>query len=164
MAGFDLTPHLKDFARELSDMPETNWFSTSKNIKRLDVLQLSPQRYGNAFAKYVKNNTKGVEVLPISNQVFGFMSGYRNHPISGFFAGNYPVVVSSNHSSFFNLKPLSHDFYMAFLGIGSPQSDLRMFKQLAENSINYSTLTETEKAEAIKKWNSEWKEYIETFK
>lgn len=63
--------------------------------------------------------------------------------------------------SFWEASPLSHDFYMAFLGIVSRRSDLRTLKKLATNSIKYSSLNKQEKEIAFCKWQTKWDRFIE---
>lgn len=62
----------------------------------------------------VQDNHIGVKVCPISNQVLKLVEDYRNHPASILLAHNFPVVISSDDSSFWETTPRSHDFYMAF--------------------------------------------------
>lgn len=97
---------------------------------------------------------------PISNQILKLVDDYRNHPASVLLAQNVPVVISSDDPSFWETTPLSHDFYMAFLGIASRRSDLRVLKKFALNSILYSSLNETEKPEALAKWQTKWDAFI----
>lgn len=108
----------------------------------------------------VKARDIAIEVNPISNQVLKLVDDYRNHPAAIFFAQNVPLVVSSDDPSFWEVTPLTHDFYMAFLGIASSSSDLRTLKKLATNSIKYSSLNETEKSIAYEKWQTKWDAFI----
>lgn len=98
---------------------------------------------------------------PVSNQVLKLVTDYRNHPASIFLAQNIPIVISSDDPSFWEATPLSHDFYMAFLGIASRHSDLRTLKKFAMNSIQYSSLNETEKIDAFSKWEIKWDKFID---
>lgn len=66
------------------------------------------------------------------------------------------MVVSSDDPSFWRASPLSHDFFIAFLGIASSRQDLRMLKQLAQNSIEYSAMAEAERKQALKSWQHYW--------
>lgn len=102
-----------------------------------------------------------MEVNPISNQVLRLVSDTRNHPAAVFFSDNYPVVISSDDPSFWEAKPLSHDFFVAFLGIANSRQDLRFLKQLAMNSIQYSGMGEEEKAIAMKKWQLSWDRFVD---
>lgn len=108
----------------------------------------------------VKQNGIAIEINPISNQVLKLVDDQRNHPASAFMSQNLPLVVSSDDPSFWEVSPLTHDFYMAFLGIASTKSDIRTLKKLAKNSIKYSAMNEAEKAEAFVKWQQKWDAYI----
>lgn len=55
---------------------------------------------------------------------------------------------------------MSHDFYVAFTGIASAKQDLRLLKQLALNSIEYSAMNSEEKTVAKEKWNKAWDHQI----
>lgn len=109
----------------------------------------------------IKSNDIAVEVNPVSNQVLKLVDDYRNHPASVMLAQNIPVVISSDDPSFWEATPLSHDFYMAFLGIASRHSDLRVLKKFAMNSIQYSGLNEREKTDAFAKWEIKWDKFID---
>lgn len=109
----------------------------------------------------VKSNDIAVEVNPISNQVLKLIDDYRNHPASIFLAQNVSIVISSDDPSFWEVSPLTHDFYMAFLGIASQHSDLRTLKKFAINSIQYSSLNDNEKLDAFAKWQIKWDTFIE---
>lgn len=98
---------------------------------------------------------------PISNQVLKLVDDFRNHPASVFMSQNLPVVISSDDPSFWESTPLSHDFYMAFLGIASQHSDLRTLKKFAINSIEYSSLNASDKKKAFAKWQVKWDAFIE---
>lgn len=98
---------------------------------------------------------------PISNNVLRLVSDTRNHPAATLFSDNYPVVVSSDDPSFWEAKPLSHDFFVAFLGIANSRQDIRFLKQLAINSIKYSAMTDEEKDVAMDKWQVAWDQFVD---
>lgn len=102
-----------------------------------------------------------VEVNPISNQVLKLVTDLRNHPAATFFAQNMPLVISSDDPSFWEALPLSDDFYEAFMGIASARNDLRTLKKLAQNSIKYSALNAWEQMLAMRKWQTEWRAFVE---
>lgn len=112
--------------------------------------------------EFVKREGIAVEVNPISNQVLRLVSDTRNHPAAMLFSDNYPVVISCDDPSFWEAKPLSHDFYIAFLGIANSRQDLRLLKKLALNSIQYSAMTDEEKVLAVTKWQKAWNRFVET--
>lgn len=136
---------------------------------QIDAILMGSRRIGHGYAlakhpkiiDLVKSKDIAVEVNPISNQVLKLVDDYRNHPASVLLAQNVPVVISSDDPSFWEATPLSHDFYMAFLGIASRHSDLRVLKKFAINSILYSSLDGLEKVEALMKWQTKWDQFIE---
>lgn len=138
-------------------------------VIQIDAVLLGSRRIGHGYAltkhpkviELVKNNNIAVEVNPISNQVLKLVDDYRNHPASVFLAQNIPIVISSDDPSFWEVSPLSHDFYITFLGIASRHSDLRTLKKLAINSIQYSSLNDTEKIDAFSKWQIKWDKFID---
>ncbi|XP_034480482.1 adenosine deaminase 2 [Drosophila innubila] len=185
LAGFDLVGQedlgkpLSDFIDQLLEVPddidfyfhagETNWFGATVDENLVDALLLGTKRIGHGFGlvkhpvvlDMVKKLNVAIEVSPVSNQVLKLVSDFRNHPCSQFFADGYPVVISSDDPSFWKATPLSHDFYIAFLGIASQHSDLRLLKKLALNSINYSSLSADQKNEALAKWQVKWDEFLD---
>lgn len=134
----------------------------------MDAVLLGTKRIGHGYSivkhpkvvEAVKANGIAIEVNPISNQVLGLVDDYRNHPASVLLAENVPIVISSDDPSFWGTAPLSHDFYMAFLGIASQKSDLRVLKKFAMNSIRYSAMDDTEKEAAFAKWQLQWDKFI----
>lgn len=185
MAGFDLVGQedlgkpLSNFVDQLLEVPEdidfyfhageTNWFGSTVDENLIDALLLGTKRIGHGFGlvkhpvvlDMVKKLNVAIEVSPVSNQVLKLVSDFRNHPCSQFFADGYPVVISSDDPSFWKATPLSHDFYIAFLGIASQHADLRLLKKLALNSIHYSSLSVDEKNEALAKWQVKWDEFLD---
>ncbi|KAL9908893.1 adenosine deaminase 2-like isoform 1-T1 [Glossina fuscipes fuscipes] len=186
LAGFDLVGQeelgrpLKDFIPQLLNLTEdidfffhageTNWFGSTVDENLIDAVLLGTKRIGHGFAlikhpmvlEVVKQRNIAIEVSPISNQVLQLVSDYRNHPCAHFFADNYPVVISSDDPSFWKATPLTHDFYIAFLGIASAHSDLRLLKKLALNSIYYSAMSYEQKQIALQKWQIKWNKFIQT--
>ncbi|ESO88220.1 hypothetical protein LOTGIDRAFT_175897 [Lottia gigantea] len=59
----------------------------------------------------------------------------RNHPGAILMTKKFPVVVSSDDPAVWGAKPLSHDFYMAFMGMCGADEGIAILKQLAYNSI-----------------------------
>lgn len=108
----------------------------------------------------VKRKKIAIEVNPISNQVLTLIKDLRNHPSAALFADNYPIVVSNDDPGLWSAKGLSYDYYQAFVGIMSRNADLRALKKLALNSIEYSTLNETQKIRAQKIWKERWTKFV----
>ncbi|KAH9489837.1 hypothetical protein Btru_037261 [Bulinus truncatus] len=183
--GFDLlqqednTHWTIDFADDLlsndqSRLPyffhsgETDW-TEWVDYNLVDSVLMNATRIGHGYAIYHHPKVmeailaKGiaVELNPISNQVLGLVNDLRNHPGAYLIANGAPVVISSDDPPVWLSTPLSHDFYMTFMALGSVHDDLRLLKQLAMNSITYSTMTDDEKLEAFDKWQERWDEFID---
>lgn len=141
LMGFDLVGQeelghpLSMFVKELLKMPshiqfyfhagQTNWYGSPLDENLIDALLLGTRRIGHAYAitkhplvmELAKKFGVAIEVCPVCNQVLQLGADYRNHPAASLIANNIPIVLSSGNPSFWRTKPLSHDFYMAFLGI-----------------------------------------------
>lgn len=183
VAGFDLVGQedlgrpLVDFVTQLKTFDddvkfffhsgETNWYGTTTDENLIDAILLGTKRIGHGYAlvkhpeimRLVKENGVAIEVCPISNQVLKLVSDMRNHPANYFFANGYPVVVCNDDPSFWGSKALSHDWYMAFMGMSAKQADLKFLKQLAINSLIYSEVGN--KTDALIRWRRKWDEFID---
>ncbi|XP_074032961.1 adenosine deaminase-like [Leptinotarsa decemlineata] len=187
VAGFDLVGQedkgmpLSSFVTQLKEMKlkyganfffhagETNWYGESTDFNLFDAILLNTTRIGHGYAllkhplamKMIKEKNIAVEICPISNQVLKLVDDIRNHPGALLIANNFPVVVAPDDPSFWGAKGLSYDWYYAFMGMTSRESDLRFLKQLAKNSIEFSTLNEEEKVAAFGKWENDWNSFID---
>ncbi|XP_055643471.1 adenosine deaminase 2-like [Toxorhynchites rutilus septentrionalis] len=186
VAGFDLVGQedkrilLLNFVPDLLKLPEsiqfffhageTNWFGMESDSNMIDAILLGTKRIGHGFAlikhplllEEIKQKQICIEINPTSNQMFKLMEDHRNHPAAFLFADDYPVVVSSDDRCFWRAALLSHDFYMAFVGIASAQHDLRLLKQLAINSIRFSAMDKIDQNKALRKWEGMWNSTMST--
>jgi len=140
---------------------ESNW---DDNGNLFEALLLHSQRIGHglALAKHplllerVRDRKIAVEVCPISNQVLGYVPDLRNHPALFWMRDGVPVTLNPDDPGMMQAT-FSHDFYVAFMAWGLDLADL---KQLAMNSLRYSSLSDDEKTMAIATWTVRWNEFI----
>ncbi|CAG9858758.1 unnamed protein product [Phyllotreta striolata] len=148
---------------------ETDWFGFESDENLFDAVLLNATRIGHAFAlpkhpglvEEVKRRGIAVEVCPISNQVLELVGDFRNHPAAVMMADGVPVVVGSDDPSFWGAEGLSHDWYVVFMAMTSRRTGLRFLKQLALNSLSYSSLNGKEMGRALEQWKVDWDEFIE---
>ncbi|CAL1528309.1 unnamed protein product [Lymnaea stagnalis] len=147
---------------------ETNWQGTAADDNLADAILLNSTRIGHGFAlskhprlaQLVKSKDIAVEVQPISNQVLRLVSDFRNHPMAGLMAADFPIVIGTDDRTTLGTSPQSHDFYIAFMTMSSEKADLTFLKQLALNSLRYSQMNAVEKDNALKIWNYQWDKFI----
>ncbi|XP_076285304.1 adenosine deaminase isoform X3 [Lasioglossum baleicum] len=147
---------------------ETNWFGSSTDENLVDAILLNTKRIGHGYAltnhpfllEMTKQMDIAIEVNPISNQVLKLVDDFRNHAARRLFAEGYPVVISNDDPGFWGARGLTYDFYVAFLAIMSEHADLKSLKQLAINSLVYSSLDDEEKQAALSLWEHKWHNYM----
>ncbi|XP_042880560.1 adenosine deaminase 2-like [Penaeus japonicus] len=189
VAGFDLVGQedlgrpLKDFLDPLLSLSEgevhvpvfyhtgeTAWMGMSTDENLIDALMLNASRIGHGYAITKHPQAKQMamekdvvlEVCPVSNQVLMLISDLRNHPVAGLVAEGFPVVISADDPATWGAQGLSYDFYEAFMALGGAKADLRFLKQLAINSIKYSSVDEDQKTNLMLMWQSKWDQFIST--
>ena len=147
---------------------ETNWLGASTDENLVDAILLNTKRIGHGYAltshpfllELVRKMNIAIEVNPISNQILKLVDDLRNHAAKPLFSGGYPVVISNDDPGLWGAKGLSYDFYEGFMALMSMHADLRSLKQLAWNSLVYSTLHDSEIQKAIHIWEGKWQTFI----
>ncbi|RZC33971.1 A deaminase domain containing protein [Asbolus verrucosus] len=149
---------------------ETNWNGASTDLNLIDAVLLNSSRIGHGFAlskhfdvlRKIKDQQIAIELNPISNQVLKLVDDLRNHVGTSLIAGGYPVVIACDDPSFWGAKGLSYDWYLAFMGMTPRSGDLKILKQLALNSLTYSSLEPDAKASAVMFFEGKWDEFLNT--
>ncbi|XP_060651830.1 adenosine deaminase 2 [Drosophila nasuta] len=136
----------------------------------VDAMLLGSKRIGNPINlpqhPEVQRTTKllkmTAEVCPLSNYYLQYVNDFGQHPAASLIASGHPIVVGSDYPSFWNAAPLTDDFYVTFVGIANQQANLRLLKQLAINSLQFSALHDIDKRKAHAQWQCSWNNWIET--
>ncbi|MGH1518000.1 adenosine kinase [Chryseobacterium sp. JK1] len=136
----------------------------NKNI--LDIGLLNNQRIGHGLnliyfpktMELIRKQNKLAEVSPISNQVLGYVSDLRNHPARVLLSNGIQCSINSDDPSVYGYEGLSYDFWVAFVYW---ELDVKALKKLVFNSVNYSSLSETEKKKALIHLNKEWNDFVQ---
>lgn len=136
----------------------------NKNV--LDISSLDNPRIGHGlnliyFPKtmdLIKKQNKLVEVSPISNQILGYVSDLRNHPARVLLSNGVQCSINSDDPSVYGYEGLSYDFWSAFVYW---ELDVKALKKLVFNSINYSSLNESEKKNALTYLNKQWDDFVQ---
>ncbi|CAH1105471.1 unnamed protein product [Psylliodes chrysocephalus] len=175
----DLGAPLINFIRQFLDLKEsgckfffhageTHWNGQPTDYNIFDAILLGSVRIGHAFAllkhplaaNLVKERGIGIEISPISNQVLKLIDDVRDHPAALMIANNYPVVIVNDDPSFWGGKGITYDWYVTFMGMCHRDADIRLLKQLALNSIQYSGLDDDEKDIAFAQFNCDWNKFL----
>ncbi len=155
---------------------ETNWpddykpsldgddVSTLDNV--YDSLLLRTHRIGHGlgFIKhpelypFIRNNSIAIEVCPTSNQILGFVPDLRSHQALNYYRSGIPIVIAGDDPGSFGYNELAVDYYQVFMAWGLNLADL---KEIANNSIRYSTIPEEKKPSGYEKFNVEWQNFVD---
>ncbi|WP_176590015.1 amidohydrolase family protein [Elizabethkingia argenteiflava] len=161
---------LKEFTKKYgTEMPLFLHAGESNSIfnkNTLDVSILNNQRIGHGLnliyfpqvVERIKKDDKLVEVSPISNQILGYVSDFRNHPARVLLRNGVQCSINSDDPGVYGYEGLSYDFWIAFIYW---ELDLKALKKLVFNSIHYSSLNKNEKKEAKMYLNQQWIDFVQ---
>ncbi|KAN0140794.1 hypothetical protein V8E53_001238 [Lactarius tabidus] len=132
-----------------------------------DALLLGTKRIGHGFSivkhpklmQLCRENGIALEVCPISNEILRLTSSMPMHPLPVMINQGVPVTLNSDDPSVFGSKGLSYDFFQVF--VSSETTGLMTLKQIALDSIEFSTLETEEKLRAASLWEKRWHEFVD---
>lgn len=173
--GFNFTSKSNKTFNYMFHTSETNWpddltpSSFGDDVSSLensyDALVLKTHRIGHGIGFYkhpelygrlIKNKI-AIEVCPASNQILGYVSDLRNHPAVNYFRSGIPIVFGGDDPGSFGYNELTLEFYLSYMAWGLNLADM---KQIALNSITYSTLPDDMIQLGYTKFNKKWDEFI----
>ena len=175
--GYNYTSTSNNTFNYMFHTSETNWpddltpSSFGDDVSSLensyDALVLNTHRIGHGIGYYKHPELYGrlikskvaIEVCPASNQILGYVSDLRNHPAVNYFRSGIPIVFGGDDPGSFGYNELTLEFYLAYMAWGLNLADL---KQIALNSITYSTLPDDMIELGYQKFSKKWDEFVDT--
>lgn len=129
------------------------------NYNMIDAVLLGSKRLGHGtnfalnpnISSFIKKHDVCVEINLISNFMLGVMRDPFWHPLRSMINMGVPCAISSDDCLFWNVAPLTMDFFVAALYC---DLELMELKWLIQNSIRYSYF----KGEQLAKLNREFEE------
>ncbi|KAF2886371.1 hypothetical protein ILUMI_19802 [Ignelater luminosus] len=182
IAGFGITigrESLSDWIEELLKFPRgmrlflntgfTKDWGIDADYNILDALVLSPASIEESYAvskhpfvlEKLREQDIPIKFSPILAQTYNYVEDLRDHPLNILIATNYPVVIGNVGGSFVNSTGLSYEWYEAYMAMTPIFCDIRCLKQLAINSLLYSSLSLENKKKSILAWKKKWDKFIE---
>jgi adenosine deaminase CECR1 len=135
-----------------------------ENVYESVLLNARRIGHGLGFIKHpyllqlLKKKNVAFEICITSNQILGLVTDVRNHPAINYHRMGIPIVLGSDDAGAVGTNDFTVDWYEAYLAWGLDLADLR---QLAINSLMFSSMSDSEKEEAIyNKWQPKWNEYV----
>jgi adenosine deaminase CECR1 len=167
----DLAPDYDPSGDTNLNDPDTTYFNNNlvdaylMNTMEFDGFKMKPARVGHGLelfktpklAQDYKKADIAIELCPISNQLLRYIKDLREHPGQSYLAAGIPVSLNPDDPAIYNYQGVTYDFWEAVIAWGL---DLKMVKVLCYYSLQYSALSESEKADMINAWKSQWNDYI----
>jgi len=146
---------------------ETDMVGGEADSNLYDAVLLNATRIGHGYglarhqelSHIVKERGTAIEVCPLSNQVLLLVADLRNHPLAQFVSEGLPLTVSPDDPALWGADGVSYDWFQFFLASGNA-TGLGLLKQLAINSLAYSSLSVSPKADLTKRWEDSWKHWV----
>ncbi|QRV77292.1 AMP deaminase [Ceratobasidium sp. AG-Ba] len=132
-----------------------------------DALLLGTKRIGHGFSlakhpllmQMCKERGVAIEVCPISNEILRLTSSMPMHPLPVLLNNGVSVALCPDDPSVFGNMGLSFDFFQVI--VASEITSILSLKQLARQSLEYSSLNQADKERAIQLWEKRWNAFID---
>ncbi|KAI0695871.1 Metallo-dependent hydrolase [Cerioporus squamosus] len=189
IAGFDIVGHedsleplikyadvflrFKERQKELGvDIPfifhagETLGDGTAADVNLYDAILLGPKRIGHGFSIYKHPHLmeicreKGIciEMCPISNEILRLTGSMPMHPLPAIMNHGVHVALCSDDPAAFGNMGLTFDFFQVF--VASEVNGLYTLRELAWDSIRFSSLDDQEKERALALLEKRWAQFV----
>ena len=141
--------------------------SNAKSNKELyHAIALGTKRIGHGYHlayhpslhHIVRERKICIECCPVNNFVMGFVNDLRTHPGRAFLHQGIPMTIGSADPAFMAYDGVTLDYLYAFI---SWDLDLADLKQLAINSLQYSSLSDNEKKAIFEFFKYKWGRFLE---
>ena len=136
----------------------------NNNMELYDAILLGSKRIGHGFAlikhpnliELIKEKNICIECSPVSNKCLGYQNDLRIHPTRSLLTKGIKVSINPSNQGYFNTPGVTFDYLVAYLAWDMDLSDL---KQLALNSLEFATITESEKDQVREFFKARWKKF-----
>lgn len=135
------------------------------NTNVFDAVMLGCKRIGHGTNLYyfpvlynaIKEKGTVIEVNPLSNQILRYVDNLELHPVNGFLAEGFNVVIAADDPGAFGYTGLSWDWWASLLAF---QLNVKSLKTLAKGSLLHSGLERDELERALEVWEGKWDEWV----
>ncbi|KAJ7087816.1 hypothetical protein C8R44DRAFT_27840 [Mycena epipterygia] len=147
---------------------ETLGDGTEADVNLYDAILLGTLRIGHGFSlvkhpklmETCREKNILIEVCPISNEILRLTSSMLMHPLPILINNGLSVALCSDDPAMFGNMGLTFDFYQVL--VASEVTGLIALRELARDSLKYSTLEPSEKQRAISAWEKRWETFVES--
>lgn len=160
-------PILLKYQNEISYFFHAGESLEPNNTNLYDAVLLQTKRIGHAYAlrrfpdliELVKQESIGIELCPISNQLLKLVKDMRDHTGYQLIEYGCPVTINSDDPGIYGYSGTTYDYYEAFMAW---RLNLQELKQLANNSITHSVWNSYEEYQsAYSSWTDSWNNWIQ---
>ena len=136
------------------------------NDNLMDLILLKSPRIGHGLnlSKHsymmdtIKKHQICIEANPLSNQILGYTTDLRLHPLITYLNYGLKVSISSDDDGLFGTNLASWDFFACAF---SMEFSIFDFKKVCNDSIESSCINEEDKKRLKIEWEMRWNEYLD---